>query len=66
MLAASKSPGIKVNQILFRKVNLGMFGPSGFYYYVELQLTREDVFKFGTILSNFTPNSVGRTKRIQN
>ena len=29
-LSTSKSPEIKINQILFRKVNLGMFGPCAF------------------------------------
>ena len=38
----SESPEIKVNQILFSKLTLGMFGLHAFDYNIDQQLNSED------------------------
>lgn len=42
ILANSESPEIKVNQILFSKLTLGMFGLHAFDYNIDQQLNSED------------------------
>ena len=44
IISTSINPDMKINQILFYKVNLGIFGPRAFDCRAETKLTSEDAF----------------------
>ena len=44
ILSTSINPDMKINQMLFYKVNLGIFGPRAFDCRAETKLTSEDAF----------------------